>query len=126
MSLTVRSALIVAGVALMVLILAACGSSGPRGFHSARQTYSVREVESAFSDHGLTLSKRASQSLPGVTVLRHGHGANEVSVSVIGPEGGTLYAPARTFQRSTLHGNVAVGFPFSDSDAVRAALRELH
>jgi hypothetical protein len=126
MKLTLRSALIVAGVVLMLLILAACGSLGPRGFHSARQTYSVREVERAFSDHGLSLSKLGSPPLPGVTALSHGRGANEVAVSVISPQGGTLYAPARTYQRSTLHGNVAVGFPLRDSGAVRAALRELH
>lgn len=114
------------GVALTVPILAACGSAGPRGFHSAKQEYSVREVERAFSDHGLVLRKLASQPLPDVTALRHGHSTSEVAVSVIGPHGGTLYAPVRKFQRSTLHGNVAVGFPLADSKDVQAALRELH
>lgn len=126
MSLTSRVALATAGFALTIPILAACGSSAPRGFHSAGQAYTVCEVESAFSDHGLVLSKLASQPLPGVTALRHAHGPNEVAVSVFGHQGGTLYAPVRKFERSTLHGNVAVGFPVTDSDAVRAALRELH
>jgi hypothetical protein len=83
-------------------------------------------VESAFSDHGLALSKLASQPLPGITELRHGHGTDEVDVQVIGPQGGTLFAPEGKSQRSTLHGNVAVAFRLVDSDAVRAALGELH
>lgn len=110
----------------MVAILAACGSASPRGFHSSTHAYSVREVKSAFSDHGLGLSEQVSQPLPGISTLRHGHGTNEVEVSVIGPTGGTLYASVGKFQRSTIHGNVVVGFPRVDSDAVRAALAELH
>lgn len=126
MSFTSPWLLTATGVALTVLTLAACGSSSPRGFHSARQAYSVREVESAFFDHGLTLSRPAAQPFRGVVALDHGHGTDEVAVWVIGPSGASLYAPLRRFQRSTLHGNVAVGFPLAETGAVRAALGELH
>lgn len=108
-------------------VLAACGSSSPVGFHSATKTYSVHEVELAFSEHGVPLVKAERQRLPGVTALAHGRGSSAVSVQVTG--GGTLYETLwgkGPRPQQARNGNVYVSFPAADAAAVHAALAELH
>ena len=119
---------VVAAAIVLLGILTACGSAGSHGFHSAAKTYSVQEVETAFSQHGLPLVKAQSQRLPGVTALSHGHGAQSLGVQVA-RNGGTLYATlwgngARPHKAQ--NGNVLVLFPAADSGAVHLALAELH
>ena len=121
---------LVAAAIVLLGILTACGSAGSRGFHSAGKTYSVQEVETAFSQHGLPLVKAQSQRLPGVTALSLGHGRGAQSLGVqVARNGGTLYATlwgkgARPHKAQ--NGNVLVLFPAADSDAVHLALAELH
>ena len=74
----VVAAAIVPAAIVLVGVLTACGSAGSRGFHSASKTYSVHEVETSFSHHGLPLVKAQSQRLPGVTALRRGRGAQSL------------------------------------------------
>ena len=119
---------VIAAAIVVLGVLAACGSASPRGFHSASKTYSVHEVETAFSQHGLPLVIAQSQRLPGVTALSHGRGAQSLGVQVA-RNGGTLYATlwgkgARPHRAQ--NGNVLVLFPAAYSGAVHRALAELH
>lgn len=84
----------VAAAIVFLGMLTACGSAGPRGFHSAAKIYSVHEVEVAFSQRGLPLVEAQSQRLPGVTALVHGRGSRSVSIQVA-PHDATLYALIR-------------------------------
>jgi hypothetical protein len=121
----------------VVVVLAGCGSSRlslpPNGFHSPTHQYSVRQVEAAFSAHGIQLHERKlpSQVQPNVVFLISGRGAGVVSISVKnGPTGHGLvpsgiskkYWPRLT---KVFHGNVGVEW-VSRGNAVEASLLELH
>lgn len=119
----------VVAAALLLGALAACGSGRPGAFHSATKTYSVYQVESVFSEHGLPLETAPSQPLAGVIALRNGRGSGTVGVVVqVAPRGSALYGfvwgTGMPPQRAR-NGNVYVSFPAADSDAVHAALAEL-
>ena len=117
--------IVILGVALLG-VLTACGSGSPQAFHSATKTYSVHEVEVAFSQHGLPLVEAQSQRLPGVTALSNGRGAKRLEIQVA-PGGTTLYALVRRASppHRAREGNVYVFFPAADAGAVHAALAEL-
>ena len=57
-----KSAFIVAALALVVALLSGCGSSG---FHSATHDYSVHQVQAAFAAHGIELRRTEAGAAQG-------------------------------------------------------------
>jgi hypothetical protein len=95
--------------------LTACGSSD----HSAlsQHLYSVRQVESAFASHGITLHQR-QESRGTVTLVARGV---KVLVNVASPG----FAIGWTGEKPIFHRNLVVVRAPADTNAVKSALQEM-
>jgi hypothetical protein len=101
-------------LALLAVGLSACGSSH-------RSSYSVRQVKSAFAEHGITLRPTRRRTTGGVVTLV-GHDGVEVLVY----RNPSKSAFGWTGEPPINRGNLIVFRPAGDAHAVRAALRDLH
>ena len=118
-----RSPALLLALALLVGVLAACGSSRPEGvsFHSASREYTARQVEAAFAAEGIQLSL-AHEQLPGYIVLQGGRKL-AVLVKVSAGQAGRIDYP--TGGRRIKAGNVWVSFDPSKAEVVKNALARL-
>lgn len=103
--------------AILACAFSACGS--------ANAAYSVRQVKSAFADHGITLSKPTPLMQPGsgYVVLRRGR--LEVLVRVSQPRIHLFFGTRPGLHLAKAGRNVVVTYPNADASAVSAALAEL-
>ena len=122
-----KSALIVAALALIVALLSGCGSSG---FHSATHDYSVHQVQAAFAAHGIELRRAEKQGRRRAVALSSGRVGVYVAATVplakptrLIPHYRDLFGPIAVRK----HGNVLVVFKNSTpTRPIEAALADLH
>ena len=94
-------------------------------FHSASQTYSVRQVEEAFADQGVHLRIVTSDVWRPYWWALDGRPTHQIYVFVIRQSCKCLYKLPIHNARKTHHGNVSVAWQPRERSVVRAALREL-
>jgi hypothetical protein len=97
----------------MAIGLTACGSS-------QRHSYSIRQVESAFAAHGISLRQR--ERTTGEVIALAGRGGVRVLVAVREPN----WSFGWTGEKPITRANLVVFRPPFDAQAVNGALHDLH
>jgi hypothetical protein len=95
-----------------------------RTFHSATHRYSVRQVERAFTSHGVHLRNVTQKRLRGALALL-ADPSHAVYVYVIQAGCKCAFPPPIRNGRETRHGNLDVLWLRRETPAVLAVLREL-
>lgn len=90
------------------------------------RSYSVRQVEQAFTDHGIHLRNVTPKDFRGLLAFLDGRPSHAVYVYVIQEDCKCALQPPIRNATTSRRGNVEVLWLRSEMSAVHAALRELH